>query len=290
MSDIGSTFRYFRKAKRMTLKQTSDGIVSVQFLSRFEKNESDISLSNFLSLLKRINVDISEFKLLSEDLGDKSQQQFLAQYGDAYRKQNLVKLSELIDSQTKLYLNSDNIRHYHNVIILNQRLKKIYGKPFDKEEAKVIFKYLLNSDEWQYYEVSLFGNSTFFMNRSQIENLSHTANKRSLRYDNLQVNSSNYALIMMNVINLFFDQDYLEPIAPLIKDIEYKLSKHNYFYDKNHLNFIKGVYKIRIGQVDEGVELCQESIRLMSHFGASEVANILQLELEALLLRINSEI
>lgn len=59
--EIGPLFREFRLNKHLKLNQTADGIVTTQFLRKFEKNESDISTSKFFELLQRINVSVEEF-------------------------------------------------------------------------------------------------------------------------------------------------------------------------------------------------------------------------------------
>lgn len=87
----------------------------------------------------------------------------------------------------------------------------------------------------------------------------------------------------MNVITQFLDVNHLNPVSILIKDVERILDNKRYFYDKNRLNYLKGIYKIKTGAIEDGISMCQEAIRLMSHFGASDIANILQIELDDLL-------
>ena len=75
----------------------------------------------------------------------------------------------------------------------------------------------------------------------------------------------------------------MAPVSLLIKDVDQVLINQNYFYDKNRLNYLKGVYKNKIGKIEKGKQLCQEAIRLMAHFGAMDIANILQTEFDTLL-------
>lgn len=187
----------------MTLKETSQDILSSQFLSQFERNLNDISLSNFLSLLDRLNVRFSEFKLHSSELQLNSQQHFLSQYGKECRSKNIISLNELIDIESVIYQKDKNIRHQHNKI-------------------------------------------------------------------------------MMNVINYFLINNYLELIEA-IKKTETILDKTTFFYHKNRLNYLKGMFQIKTGNSKEGIEICKEAIHLMSHFGAADIANILQTELDDLL-------
>lgn len=75
----------------------------------------------------------------------------------------------------------------------------------------------------------------------------------------------------------------MAPVSLLIKDVDQVLINQNYFYDKNRLNYLKGVYKNKIGKIEKGKQLCQEAIRLMAYFGAMDIANILQTEFDTLL-------
>lgn len=283
MSNIGPVFRHLRKSKGMTLKETADGLISSQFLSEFERGHSNISVVNFFSLLDKINVQITEFKIHSDELTEQTQQHFLSQYGKAYRSRNVVKLNELIDSQNKLYRNSKLPRFEHNVIILKQLINYFTNLPFNQTDANSIYHYLLNCEEWHYYELCLFGNSIFFMSLAQVEKLTRTASQKAHKYEKLLLNSSTFALVIMNVIDYFLEANYLAPVASLIKEVDRVLINKRYFYDKNQLNYLKGIYKIKMEMLEEGKDLCGEAIRLMSHFGAEDIANILQTELNEML-------
>lgn len=70
LSNIGTVFRKLRKSKGLSQKEVAAGILSPQFLSEFERGYSNISLLNFISLLDKINVQITEFKIHSDELTD----------------------------------------------------------------------------------------------------------------------------------------------------------------------------------------------------------------------------
>ncbi|WQG56172.1 helix-turn-helix transcriptional regulator [Lactiplantibacillus plantarum] len=64
MTEIGEIYRDLRLGKHVTLKDASNGIVSLAFLSRFERGLYDISFNHLLELLDRINVQLSEFEYM----------------------------------------------------------------------------------------------------------------------------------------------------------------------------------------------------------------------------------
>ena len=58
--EIGAAFRELRLQKGYTLKYAARGIVSVQFLSQFERGQSSISLARLAALLTNIRVSVVE--------------------------------------------------------------------------------------------------------------------------------------------------------------------------------------------------------------------------------------
>ncbi|WKF84130.1 helix-turn-helix domain-containing protein [Lacticaseibacillus pantheris] len=60
-TNFGYTYRELRRAKGYSLKAASGAEVSVQFLSQFERGESQISFERLDSLLRNIHVSLSEF-------------------------------------------------------------------------------------------------------------------------------------------------------------------------------------------------------------------------------------
>ncbi|KRM87662.1 helix-turn-helix domain-containing protein [Lacticaseibacillus thailandensis] len=60
-TNFGYTYRELRQAKGYSLKSAASGEVSVQFLSQFERGESQISFERLDHLLRNIHVSLSEY-------------------------------------------------------------------------------------------------------------------------------------------------------------------------------------------------------------------------------------
>lgn len=73
MGKFGPMIREIRLAKGMTLNELARDIVSVPFLSKYERGTSDISAENFFQLLDRLNVRLSEFEALNANLKQETQ-------------------------------------------------------------------------------------------------------------------------------------------------------------------------------------------------------------------------
>ncbi len=64
--EIGAAFRELRSQKGYTLKYAARGVVSVQFLSQFERGQSSISLARLAALLTNIRVSVVELASMPE--------------------------------------------------------------------------------------------------------------------------------------------------------------------------------------------------------------------------------
>ena len=58
---LGKVFHDFRTNRSISLKQIADENVSVSQISRFERGETDISVTKFLKILENMHVEVTEF-------------------------------------------------------------------------------------------------------------------------------------------------------------------------------------------------------------------------------------
>lgn len=75
--ELGQVLKSFRKNRNILLKQLASPEVSLSQLSRFERGESDISLSKFLVALDNMHVEVKEFMDHSNDYHHTEQINFM---------------------------------------------------------------------------------------------------------------------------------------------------------------------------------------------------------------------
>lgn len=66
----GKFFQEFREKKNQSIMNTSEGIVTPQFLRKYERENGDIRFSNLLQLLGRLNITFDEFVFEIDDSMD----------------------------------------------------------------------------------------------------------------------------------------------------------------------------------------------------------------------------
>lgn len=66
---FGQTFKQLRELRGLSLKETASGVVSPQFLARFERGEKGISLENFSRLLIVLGLEWNDFATIYANNG-----------------------------------------------------------------------------------------------------------------------------------------------------------------------------------------------------------------------------
>lgn len=108
---IGALFREIRLAKKLTLKDVSGDFLTESFVSKFERGQSEITLSRFFYLLNKLNVSIDEFSKII-------QQHYPNEYVTLFEKASLFYLNNDVRGLSKLYNNENNLfAHSHKNLI-----------------------------------------------------------------------------------------------------------------------------------------------------------------------------
>src|SRR5690625_8017282 len=112
------------------MKQVSQGIVSISFLSKFERGDSDISLTSFIELLPRISVTFEEFQFLHNNNRTEIMETFFQEAGDAYMNRNLGQLDRLIKKELDKWQKTGMETFSYNAIMINVYDSSFHGTYF----------------------------------------------------------------------------------------------------------------------------------------------------------------
>lgn len=291
MDDYGFYIRKMRQEKSMTLKDLAHGIVSIPFLSKFERGEHDITISKFIQLLDRLNISLNEFEKTNHLDSGLRQEVFMGKFDEAIRNDDVGLMQELIKQEERNLSLDHNLRHEHNCILLKQWINKLVGLDFEKNQIKTIENYLLNTEVWGFYELSLFGNMVFCLSIDNLVMLSRTAFKRAIQYSKLSTVRHDYSIIIENIIisileghSLKVDKNLSREELMQIKELlilaEKSLENSKFYYEKNKLDYLNGLFLIVSGSIQEGENLSREAIALMRRMGNDTIARAHEKELK----------
>ena len=270
-SQIGNTFHELRTNKHISLKQVADETVSIAQLSRFERGQADLSVSKFITALRNMQVEPSEFFHTLNKQQQSETIEFMSKLNKLEYERDIEGFRVLFDEQKEKFRLNPSVYQYHLNMILAQSFicKCDKNIPFPKEYEQEIADYLFITDEWNIYELILIGNIYMFMDIP----LLHKMGKEV--YNKVLETGANYKLVIIVLLNIFEtcvyrnSKDtaaYYKEKIPTLLDDETKL------YERNLYHFLLGMYIYKWEDKDQGKKIMDEAIRIYEYLGCDNLA------------------
>ena len=263
---LGKVFHDFRTNRNITLKQVADETVSVSQISRFERGETDISLTKFLKMLENMHVEMNEFMDTMRGYDKTETIRFMSQLVPLEYKRDTAGFQRLLQEQKEKYEKNPSVYQYHLNMILAQSFicKCDETVPFPKEYLDEVTDYLFSVDEWKIYELILIGNLYLFMDIP----LLHKMGQEILR--NHAVTGANTGLILITLLNIWETclhrnelktaDYYKDSIPPLLSD-------ETLLYERSLYLFLLGLHHSKSGDKELGQEEMERAIQIYEWLG-----------------------
>jgi len=161
---IGKTMKSLRTKKGLTAQELAFDIISPSQMSKVEKGEHVPSADNFLKLLFRLNVSLEEFYYFSDNDYIRARFASSKNVSEVLRKRDVKNYDRVIAQMDDYYVKfDDNHFKYSSCLLKAFRLYSIDSQNVEKvyQELLPIKQYLLSTNEWLLYELSLFNNIFF---------------------------------------------------------------------------------------------------------------------------------
>ena len=276
MKKYGETVRRVREQKGYTMQQLAEGILSVSFLSKFERGESDISLSHITRLLEKLSLTFEEFFYLHEDVGFDRLDYFFDKVDEAYVNRDLVLLTELKEIALEKWEIHGLETFRHNLIMIDVYDSIIRSEKIDFREDSLsfLYSYLFDVEIWGYYELKLYNSTMFLMPPEMVITLSKNAFEKSFRFRKLKKIHKTIIAILINTLTYMMGGavPYTEQYKVFLGYLESLDIPEDELYIRNSLLQVKGIYEIKIGNREKGVEMVQKAISIFTDLGSNELA------------------
>lgn len=272
MQTLGSVIRKVRKSKGLTLKQVAGSELSVAFLSKVERGDSDISLNNFLSVLHALNVSWDEFFYVAHGYQPDNRSIFMENVKKYALEDNVYGLQRLQPSEATAHNHESNYHHF-NVIFIELIIARIKHEQFNKEYVTEIQTYLLNVEDWGMYELTLFNNVMFCFSTSILKLLSDTAIKKTISYRRLPKYEELLMSLVCNEMEIMLQQKNLEQAQKIVLQSSEIHRETRISLSNMKFNFLKGVLLMYQGNFDHGKEIVVGIINACYVLGDDSLAN-----------------
>lgn len=253
----GEFIKKIRQEKHLTQKELAEGILSKNFLSKFERGESKITSEIFLNLLERLNVSLDEFEQLV--ISKHSQKEFLQKLETFKSQKDGYLLENLKAEENHLFQADRNRRHLHNQILVEAHLQYLQGKNLDVKQKRVIQSYLFEVEEWGDYEWELFGNIVFCLSTKE----THLYLDSIFRKARLGKHDTMHKRMLCRILLNIFLED-IEANSSEASQVEAYLIEllqdEEFYYEKIRFYYLQGILHIYQGHVEKGKLECMKMI------------------------------
>ncbi len=255
----GEFIKKIRQEKHLTQKELAEGILSKNFLSKFERGESKITSEIFLNLLERLNVSLDEFEQLVTS--KHSQKEFLQKLETFKSQKDRYLLENLKAEEKQLFQSDRNRRHLHNQILVEVHLQYLQGKNIDVKQKRVIQSYLFEVEEWGDYEWELFGNIVFCLSTKE----THLYLDSIFRKARLGKHDTMHKRMLCRILLNIFLED-IEANSSEASQVEVYLTEllqdEEFYYEKIRFYYLQGILHIYQGYVEKGKLECMKMIEI----------------------------
>lgn len=274
---FGSTFKKIRLMKGYTTIYVCQGIVSRQYIRKFENGDIDISMSNLNKLLYRMKVTWNEFIIRNMNINIDSLDIYISEIEKEIRNFRYHISARMIDNiyeGTNIFENVDSklIEIYYlksksifNRIKLGNSLELAY---FPKNKAFEIISDTMKIDKWTKFERNLL---IYFFELYEYDVALILVNKELRKLKNLKNKNQEYSSWVLKLcynfilyqikIEKFSDARYIinsiHTLSNIINDKE-----NMYIY--NLLKFEDGLVYIYQGEYNKGIYISDLSLKIFN--------------------------
>lgn len=231
MNTYGIAFHQLRKERGYTLINTAKGIMSKSGLSKFERGESDISLSKFLALLERIGIKMEEFEYYANGYKHNEFRSLIIKIERACTHRDLNLLKYLANTQKEKYQATNDIKcHLISIMITIMYDNFAETKITSSKDLADLNDYFFSLTNWSYFELSIFCNVMSGLNRSTLKMLLQELIHKSHNFSEITDNNKLILIIIINSTFVFFEDEDYPYCQYLLKVIDNFIEEKNFYY------------------------------------------------------------
>lgn len=282
--NYGQVLRRMREEKGYSLRQVSNGILSTSFLSKFERGESNISLSHFVNVIERMNISLDEFIFSANEYKPNELDSLMSEIASAYQRNNTSKLKIITNKEYQKWEEYGLDAYLCNSIMAEAKMLNLQRKEIDKKKREYLANYLFNVELWGNYELVIYANALTIFPPETVIALSKEVVKKTSMYKLVNKNFVQTLGILINTTIVCLESNLLNDALYFILTLENMHMAENLFYERTLLIFLKGIYEIKKGNIEIGEELSRKAITTMYTIGSEDLAISHEEYLESMLI------
>ncbi|HEO1193649.1 TPA: MutR family transcriptional regulator [Streptococcus agalactiae] len=262
-------FREFRLNRQFSLKQVASNELSVSQLSRFERGESDLSLTKFLGALEAIDLSISEFMDRVNKYQKSDQISLMSQMAQYHYQRDVAGLEKMISvEEGKLKKDSSDIRCRLNIVLFRGMICECdSSRKMSEEDLCFLSDYLFQKDSWEISDYILIGNLYRYYNTRHICQLVKEVINQKEYYRDIYTNRNVVEATLLNVVETLIERRALEEATFFLEKVEALLNNERNAYHRIILLYEKGFLAYAKGD-SRGIQSMKQAIFCFQAIGS----------------------
>ena len=270
-AEMGSLFKKIRRSKKLSLKDVAGDYLSISFLSKFERGDSEISLSRFLLLLSNLDVSIEEFYGILANENPTDTEKLLERVSKAFYQNNVLALEKYLAEENRRYEQTNNKTYLYNVIMIESFLSSIGDYDIKQEHIDRMTDYLFAIEQWGKRELIILGNSMPSISTETLKILTKDIIYKTTLFGNSESNYRVRIGILINAISEFLKRSEFD-ITKAHLDMLLALGiPESFLYEKMEYNFLLGTFWLKTGRTDMGKKMIDNCLEVLRHLGADHL-------------------
>ena len=241
----GEVVKYIRISKRLKSKIVYADILSRPVISKFEKGISDTTTEKFFEILKNLNVTLEEFYYIYNGFILDVDKKFISDYAQAFYSTDKEALKILYNEIKDKYIMTSQIKYLHYSLLTELTIQNFENGTYNNNSLEILKKYLMNCDDWTYYEIMLFTNLLDFFPLNVIDILYKRAKKKLIYFKKIKIYRNDLFSLITNILVLHIKENNVTVCRLYYSDLSKNLSKtNNLMYEKTMLLFFQEIINI----------------------------------------------
>ena len=283
MENFGEIFKTYREARGLSLKDVAESGLSTSQLSRFEKGESDLTITKFIKALRKIKMPINEFMYATNDFKIDEINRLWVQIQTLFITKDIHGLQKLLSEQQEMEREVKIFQQLNTTIIKIYLSDLTKEKLYTQKDIDYIVDYLFGVDYWGEYELLIFSNLLFTLNHEMSMMMLKEMNRRTDFYKEIPSNRRIIASMNLNAFimcierNKWLDAHYFE------KQLEMTFFKETEIYERYYFYFAKQMLRYKKDGVDNAIIEMKKIIAGLKMVDCHNIASSFEEELAKML-------
>ena len=283
MENYGEIFKTYREARGLSLKDIAESGLSTSQLSRFEKGESDLTITKFIKALRKIKMPINEFMYATNNFKIDEINRLWVQIQTLFITKDIHGLQKLLSEQQEMEREVKIFQQLNTTIIKIYLSDLTKEKLYTQKDIDYIVDYLFGVDYWGEYELLIFSNLLFALNHEMSMMLLKEMNRRTDFYKEIPSNRRIIASMNLNAFimcierNKWLDAHYFE------KQLEMTFFKETEIYERYYFYFAKQMLRYKKDGEDNAIIEMKKIISGLKMVDCHNIASSFEEELAKML-------